>query len=150
MLRRAVWPHRERLNSPSRQPHTLVPWETPVYLPDCYDHVVQLMNLLETYREISSALMDVYISSVNTKLGETMKVLMIIATVFLPLGFIASLYGMNFDRDVSAWNLRGCAGGSVLAARLSMCARPDGSLHPGFDRLFLAHGLARKEPKARL
>jgi magnesium transporter len=60
---------------------------------------------VETYREIASGLMDVHISSVSARLNEIMKVLTIIATVFMPLGFIASLYGMNFDRGVSGWNM---------------------------------------------
>lgn len=104
-LRRAVWPHRELLSTLTRDEHGLLQRETRLYLRDCYDHAVQLMDLLETYREIASGLMDVYASSVNVKLSEIMKVLTVIATVFMPLGFIASLYGMNFDRRVSAWNM---------------------------------------------
>jgi magnesium transporter len=104
-LRRAVWPHRELLSTLTRDEHGLLQRETRLYLRDCYDHAVQLMDLLETYREIASGLMDVYASSVNVKLSEIMKVLTVIATVFMPLGFIASLYGMNFDRTASAWNM---------------------------------------------
>jgi magnesium transporter len=104
-LRRAVWPHRELLSTLTRDEHGLLQRETRLYLRDCYDHAVQLMDLLETYREIASGLMDVYASSVNVKLSEIMKVLTVIATVFMPLGFIASLYGMNFDRRVSSWNM---------------------------------------------
>jgi magnesium transporter len=78
---------------------------TLVYLRDCYDHTVQLMDLIETYREIASGLMDVYMSSVSARLGEVMKVLTVIATIFMPLSFIASVYGMNFDRSVSPWNM---------------------------------------------
>jgi magnesium transporter len=63
------------------------------------------MDIVETYREIASGLVDVYISSVSAKLNEIMKVLTIIATIFMPLGFIASLYGMNFDRSISSWNM---------------------------------------------
>jgi magnesium transporter len=104
-LRRAIWPHREMLNSLVREEHVLLARDTQLYLRDCYDHTIQLMDIVETYREIASGLMDVYISSVSTKLNEIMKVLTIIATVFMPLGFIASLYGMNFDRSASAWNM---------------------------------------------
>ena len=75
------------------------------YLRDVYDHTIQLIDIVETYREIASGLVDVYISSASAKLNEIMKVLTIIATVFMPLGFIASLYGMNFDRSTSAWNM---------------------------------------------
>ena len=89
----------------TRGEHELLESDTRLYLRDCYDHTVQLMDLLETYRETASSLMDVYISSVSTKLNETMKVLTIIATLFIPLSFIASVYGMNFDSSVSAWNM---------------------------------------------
>ena len=104
-LRRAIWPHRELLSTLARQEHVLLESETRLYLRDCYDHTIQLMDIVETYREIASGLMDVHISSVSARLNEIMKVLTIIATVFMPLGFIASLYGMNFDRSVSAWNM---------------------------------------------
>jgi magnesium transporter len=104
-LRHAVWPSRELLSALSRQRHNLMSPSTLVYLRDCYDHTVQLMDLIETYREIASGLMDVYMSSVSARLGEVMKVLTVIATIFMPLSFIASLYGMNFDRSVSPWNM---------------------------------------------
>ena len=104
-LRRTVWPHREMLNAMTRAEHDLLRRDSQVYLRDCYDHTIQLMDILESYRETASALVDVYISSVSAKLNEIMKVLTIIATVFMPLGFIASLYGMNFDRTASAWNM---------------------------------------------
>lgn len=105
MLRRAVWPHREMINALVRDESQMISPDTRVYLRDCYDHTIQLMDLVETYREISTGLVDVYISSVSVKLNETMKVLTIIATIFIPLGFIASLYGMNFDTGVSPWNM---------------------------------------------
>ena len=104
-LRRAVWPHRELLSTLAREEHVLLDRETRLYFRDCYDHTIQLMDIVETYREIASGLMDVHISSVSARLNEIMKVLTIIATVFMPLGFIASLYGMNFDRSASGWNM---------------------------------------------
>jgi magnesium transporter len=105
LLRRAVWPHREMVNTLLRDEHPLIARDTRPFLRDCYDHTVQLMDIVETYREIASGLVDVYISSVSVKLNEVMKVLTIVATLFMPLGFIASLYGMNFDRQVSPWNM---------------------------------------------
>jgi magnesium transporter len=104
-LRRIVWPHRDLLHMLSREEHPLLARTTRVYLRDSYDHTIQLMDILETYRETASGLVDVYISSASAKLNEIMKVLTIIATIFMPLGFIASLYGMNFDRSVSSWNM---------------------------------------------
>ncbi|HUS97863.1 MAG TPA: magnesium/cobalt transporter CorA [Hyphomicrobiaceae bacterium] len=105
MLRRSVWPHREMLNTLVRDDHALITRDTQVFLRDCYDHTIQLMDIVETYREIATGLMDLYISSVSTKLNEIMKVLTIIATIFMPLTFISGLYGMNFDRTASAWNM---------------------------------------------
>ena len=105
MLRRAIWPHREMINNLNRDDHPLVTVETRLFLRDTYDHTIQLMDIVETYREIASGLMDVYISSVSAQMNEVMKVLTIIATIFMPLGFIASVYGMNFDRTVSPWNM---------------------------------------------
>ena len=104
-MRRAIWPYREMINSIIRDENPLVSAETRLYLRDVYDHTLQLMDIIEIYREITTGLVDVYMSSVSVKLNETMKVLTIIATIFIPLGFVASLYGMNFDRSVSAWNM---------------------------------------------
>ncbi len=103
-VRRSVWPHREMINAVIRDANPLIAEETQLYLRDVYDHTIQLMDIVETYREIASGLVDVYVSSVSAKLNEIMKVLTIISTIFIPLGFIASLYGMNFDRT-SAWNM---------------------------------------------
>jgi len=105
MLRRAVWPMREMVNSLIRDESPFVTDGTRVYLRDCYDHAIQLMDVIETYREISSSLIDAYLSSMSARLNEIMKVLTIIATIFIPLGFVASVYGMNFDPHVSPWNM---------------------------------------------
>jgi magnesium transporter len=93
------------INSLLRDEGELISENTRIYLRDCYDHAVQLMDIVETYREIASALVDVYLSSVSARLNEIMKVLTIIATIFIPLGFVASLYGMNFDPKASPWNM---------------------------------------------
>ena len=104
-LRRAVWPQREMVSALIRDDTPLLSDTTKIYLRDCYDHAVQVLDILETYREISSGLVDVYLSSMSAKLNEVMKVLTVIATIFMPLGFIASVYGMNFDTSVSPWNM---------------------------------------------
>ncbi|MGD9293779.1 MAG: magnesium/cobalt transporter CorA [Roseobacter sp.] len=104
-LRRAIWPHRELVNNLIRDQHVLIAPETRLFLRDCYDHTVQLMDIVETYREIATGLVDVHMSSVSVKLNEVMKVLTIVATLFMPLAFIASVYGMNFDRHASPWNM---------------------------------------------
>ncbi|HSR71864.1 MAG TPA: magnesium/cobalt transporter CorA [Kiloniellales bacterium] len=104
-LRRAVWPQREMIHGLGRDGLRYVSDQTRIYLRDCYDHTVQLIDVLETYREIASGLVDIYLSSVSARMNEVMKVLTIIATIFIPLGFVASVYGMNFDPDVSPWNM---------------------------------------------
>ncbi|MFM9115275.1 MAG: magnesium/cobalt transporter CorA [Planctomycetota bacterium] len=105
MLRRAVWPHREMLAELARESTPMVHDATRVYLRDCYDHVIQITDLIETYRELSADLRDLYLSAVNNRINETMRVLTIIATIFIPITFIASIYGMNFDNEVSGWNM---------------------------------------------
>ena len=103
-LRRAAWPLREALNSLMRDPGDLVGPETRVFLRDCYDHSVQVIDTLESYRENASGLMDAYMSAVSHRINEVMKVLTLIATIFIPLTFVAGVYGMNFDTD-SPWNM---------------------------------------------
>jgi magnesium transporter len=96
-VRRAIWPQRDAVNSLIRDANPLISEEVRVYLRDCYDHIAQVLDMVETYRELASSLMDVYLSSVSNKMNEVMKVLTIISTIFIPLTFIAGVYGMNFD-----------------------------------------------------
>ncbi|MBF2074484.1 MAG: magnesium/cobalt transporter CorA [Synechococcales cyanobacterium C42_A2020_086] len=104
-LRRAIWPQRDAINSLIRDCYHLIGDEVRVYLRDCYDHAVQVIDMVETYREVASSLMDVYVSSVGNKMNEVMKLLTIISTIFIPLTFIAGVYGMNFDPESSPWNM---------------------------------------------
>jgi magnesium transporter len=104
-LRRAVWPLREAVNGLIREPSPLIAQETRLYLRDCYDHTVQIIDLLENYRDIAASLMEVYLSSVSNRLNEIMKFLTIFTTLFIPLNFIAGLYGMNFNTEKSPWNM---------------------------------------------
>ncbi len=103
-LRRAAWPLREAMNSLLRDPSPLVSDETRIYLRDCYDHTIRVIDFIETCRELGSDLMDLYLSSVNQRMTDVMRVLTIIATIFIPLTFISSIYGMNFHTD-SPWNM---------------------------------------------
>jgi magnesium transporter len=96
-IRRAVWPTRELVNALIRDEHHLFRDNTRIYLRDCYDHTIQLMDIVETYREIASGLLDVYLSSMSARMNEIMKVLTIIATIFIPLSFVAGVWGMNFE-----------------------------------------------------
>jgi magnesium transporter len=83
----------------------LVTETTAPYLRDCEDHAAQLMDVLENCRELSTALMDAYLSSVALRTNEVMRVLTIMSTIFIPLTFIAGVYGMNFDPDSSPLNM---------------------------------------------
>jgi magnesium transporter len=96
-LRRAAWPEREVVSTLQRQETALVQDETRVFLRDAYDHVVQVLEILETYRELAGSMLDVYLSSISHRMNEVMKVLTIIATIFIPLTFVAGIYGMNFE-----------------------------------------------------
>lgn len=104
-LRRAIWPAREAMNTLVREDLPNIRPEVKVYFRDCYDHVVQLIDMLETYRETGSDLMEVYLTSVSNRMNEIMKVLTIISTIFMPLSFVAGVYGMNFHTDSSRWNM---------------------------------------------
>lgn len=105
VIRRALWPHREALNALARNPIPLIQEETRVYWRDCYDRTLQLFELVETYRELASDLRDLFLSSASHRMNEIMKVLTIVSTTFIPLGFIAGLYGMNFNNERSPWNM---------------------------------------------
>jgi magnesium transporter len=103
-LRRAAWPHREILNSLMRDESGRVFAETSVFLRDCYDHITQIIDIVESYRDITAGLMDVYLSSLGFRTNEIMRVLTVVSTFFIPLTFIAGVYGMNFNTD-SPWNM---------------------------------------------
>jgi magnesium transporter len=104
-VRRAIWPQRDAINSLIRDGSELISSEVQVYLRDCYDHTVQVMDMVETYRELATGLMDVYLSAVSNKMNEIMKLLTVVSAIFIPLTFIAGVYGMNFDREKSPLNM---------------------------------------------
>ena len=95
-LRRASWPMRETMTILYREPIPLIDEEERVYLRDCYDHMVQIIDLLENYRDVASGLTEMYLSSISNRTNEIMKVLTIFTAVFIPLTLIAGVYGMNF------------------------------------------------------
>ncbi len=104
-IRRAIWPQRDAINSLIRDGSELISSEVQVYLRDCYDHTAQVMDMVETYRELATGLMDVYLSAVSNKMNEIMKLLTVVSAIFIPLTFIAGLYGMNFNHDKSPLNM---------------------------------------------
>lgn len=99
MMRRIVRPLRDALRMSLAEGNAYFQPSTQVYLRDCYDHTFQLIDLIDTYREVCSDIRELYVSSINLRMTEIMKVLTIIATIFIPLSFVAGLYGMNFDPD---------------------------------------------------
>ena len=122
-LRKSVWPMREVLAILQRGDSPLVSKGTQLYLRDVYDHTVQVIDTLETYRDMLSAMTDIYMSSMSNRLNEIMKVLTIITTVFIPLSFIAGVYGMNFSHMPEihwpwgyafAWSLMLAVAGGML------------------------------------
>jgi len=96
-LRRSIYPMREVINSLQRTDHELINQETFIYLRDIYDHTIQVVETVETFREMSSGMLDLYLSTVSNRMNEVMKVLTIFAAIFIPLTFIAGVYGMNFE-----------------------------------------------------
>ncbi|GAA0712417.1 magnesium/cobalt transporter CorA [Aquimarina litoralis] len=96
-IRRAVFPLREVVNKLEKNEHKLVIKKTRLYLRDLYDHIIQVSENVEIYREMTWSLMDMYMTTISNKMNEVMKVLTIIATIFIPLTFLAGIYGMNFE-----------------------------------------------------
>jgi len=96
-LRKSVWPLREVISSLERGESSLIYESTGMYFRDVYDHTIQVMDTVETYRDMVSGMLDTYLSSLSNRMNEVMKVLTIIATIFIPLTFVAGIYGMNFE-----------------------------------------------------
>jgi magnesium transporter len=108
-IRRYIWPVRDLVNFLLHEEGGLVSKPTKIYLRDCYDHTVQLMDLIESYRDVLSGLMELYLSAVGIRTNEIMRVLTVISSIFIPLTFIAGVYGMNFAHEVDGkklpWNM---------------------------------------------
>ncbi len=123
LVRRVIWPLRDALNTLLREESPLIGVETRVYLRDCHDHTIQILDLLESYRELAAGLTDLYLSNLSNSTNEIMKVLTIISTIFIPLTFIVGVYGMNFDRTASPWNMPelGWAIGYPLVCVVMLC-----------------------------
>jgi magnesium transporter len=104
-MRKAVWPLREVISGLERTESKLINPSTEPYLRDLYEHIIQVIDTVETYRDMVSGLLDLYHTGVSNRMNEVMKVLTIFATIFIPLGFLAGVYGMNFDTGISPFNL---------------------------------------------
>jgi magnesium transporter len=104
-IRKSVWPLREVLNNLLREESKIIKDPTHLYLRDLYDHTIQVIDTVETFRDLISGMLDIYMSSVSNKMNEIMKVLTIFAAIFIPLTFIAGVYGMNFNPNSSSFNM---------------------------------------------
>ncbi len=147
-VRRALWPQREAINALLRDDMPIMTPEIRTYLRDCADHTFQLIDMVEIYREIVQGLIDLHLSSVSNRMNEVMKVLTIIATIFIPMTFIVGLYGMNFDR-ASPWNMPelGWRYGYLFA--LGLMAASAGSMLTLFWRMGWIRLRARRRKSAR-
>jgi magnesium transporter len=122
-LRKSVWPLRELISGLERTESGLIAETTPIYLRDVYDHTIQVMDTVESYRDMVSGMLDTYLSSISNRMNEVMKVLTIIATIFIPITFVAGIYGMNFENmpELSwpwgyfgALGIMGCIGAAMV------------------------------------
>ncbi len=104
VVKRALWPSREMLAAMTREELGIIPRDVEQFLRDTYDHAMQLIDIVETYRELAMGLLDLYLSSLSNRTNEVMRVLTIISTIFIPLSFLVGVWGMNFDQD-SPWNM---------------------------------------------
>jgi len=96
-LRKSVWPLRELISGMQRSESGIINESTGIYLRDVYDHTIQIIDTIESFRDMVSGMLDIYLSSISNKMNAVMKVLTIIATIFIPLTFVAGIYGMNFE-----------------------------------------------------
>jgi magnesium transporter len=117
VLRKSVWPLREVISGLQRGESALFKKGTLVYLRDVYDHTIQVIDTIETFRDMVAGMMDIYLSSISNRLNEVMKVLTIISTIFMPLTFLSGVYGMNFAHmppKEEVWGFYACIG--IMAA----------------------------------
>lgn len=105
LIRRAIWPLRDVLNILARERSPFISDTTKIYFRDCSDHCFQLIDIVDTARELAGNIAELYHSGASVRMNEIMTVLTIMTTIFIPLSFVASLYGMNFDRSASRWNM---------------------------------------------
>jgi len=131
VLRRAIWPERDKINDMIRTESPLIKSEVKMFLRDAYDHCIQIMDIIENDKEITSSIIDLYLSMVSNRMNEIMKVLTIISVIFIPLTFIAGIYGMNFARVDPVTN-------KVMPANMPELYSPHGYIYAILGMLVLA------------
>lgn len=105
LLRKILWQHRDALSSLVRQDNSLISHESQIYLRDCLDHIVQLMEASDTDRESCIGLQELYLAELSQRTNDIMRVLTLMSTLFMPMTFLAGVYGMNFNSEISPWNM---------------------------------------------
>jgi len=131
IVRRASWPERDKINEMIRTESPLILPEVKIFLRDAYDHCIQIMDLVENYKEITSSIIDLYLSMVSNRMNEIMKVLTIISVIFIPLTFVAGIYGMNFSRQDPITN-------KVMPDNMPELYSPHGYVYALLGMLFIA------------
>ena len=104
-LRKSIWPLREIISALQRTESDLINKSTAIYMKDLYDHTIQVIDTIESLRDMVSGMLDIYMSSISNRMNEVMKTLTIIATIFIPITFVAGIYGMNFNPETSLLNM---------------------------------------------
>jgi len=143
-VRRSMWPMREAVTALVREENPLITDDTRMYMRDCADHAARIVDLVEAGREICSDLMDVYLSAMSHRMNNVMKVLTIISTVFIPLTFLAGVYGMNFDRTAGPASMPELGWRFGYLAFWGVCALIAGGLFLAFWRLGWLEGDRRR------
>lgn len=128
LLRRSLWPLRETVGALMRESMPYITSETRLYLRDCADHTVQALDLVDVYRELADNLMELYHFTMSAQTNDVMRVLTMIATVFIPVTFVASIYGMNFRPEASPWNMPELSWMFGYPAALSLMAAIAGAI----------------------
>lgn len=105
LLRKSIWPLREIISRLERDETSIIRESTHIYLRDLYEHTIQIIDTIETFRDMVSGMLDIYLSSISNRMNEIMKILTIFAAIFIPLTFITGIYGMNFNTEKSPFNM---------------------------------------------
>jgi magnesium transporter len=131
LLRRVTWPERDKINDMIRTESPLITATDKLFLRDAYDHCMQVIDLIESYKEITTSVVDMYLSLISNRMNEIMKVLTIISSIFIPLTFIAGIYGMNFSREQPGT-------GKIMPDNMPELYQPHGYLYTMIVMLLIA------------
>ena len=146
ILRRVITPHRDVANRLARGESEIVADASRVFFRDCYDHAVRVLDQLDQLREVATGLMELHVSLVGNRMNEVMRVLTVIATIFIPLTFVVGLYGMNFDTDASPFSMPELHWRYGYPAVLVVMGAIGGGMYMWFRRQGWLGGSSRRGP----